>query len=73
MIDWHDLSYQHNNSLGKVTIKSLTAEGFKQYLSKDSYARSFLTHKFPYLKENFIKFDVDIKPKIKENKDMYNF
>jgi hypothetical protein len=71
MIDWNDLSYQNSNSLGKVTIKSLSDEGFKQYLSKESYARSYLSNKFPFLKERFRKNDVDFNHVNRENKDSY--
>lgn len=71
MIDWNDLSYQNSNSLGKLTIKSLTDEGFKQYLSKDSYARSYLSNKFPFLKERYKKKDEEIKEANTENKNLY--
>ncbi len=72
MIDWHDLSYKNSNSLGKVTIKSLSDEGFKQYLSKESFARSYLSNKFPFLKERFRKNDVVSNHENRENNDLYD-
>ena len=72
MIDWNDLSYQNSNSLGKVTIKSLSDEGFKQYLSKESFARSYLSNKFPFLKERFRKNDVVSNHENRENNDLYD-
>ena len=74
MYDLDNFSYKNTNRTNsKFAIKPLSDEGFVKYHSKESYPRSYLNDKFPFLK-NIVSEKVQEKSKMlnsSEAKSMY--